>query len=124
MTAPRDSEAGAATVELALLLPLVLVLVLAVVEVAVVARTQIELINSAREGARAAAVSPDPADAVAAVEAALGPAGAKARISVTRPQVVGESARVTVALHHRLASFVFGGTSVELTAKAAMRVER
>lgn len=115
---------GAATVELALVLPLVVILLAATVEIGVVARAQIELVNAAREGARTAAVSPEPADAVAAAQAALGAAGAEARIAVTRPQVVGELASVQVAIRHRLAPYVVGGTTVELSASAAMRVER
>ena len=55
-----------------MVLPLILALLLAVAEVAVVARTQLELVNGAREGARVAAVSPEPSDAVAAVQEVLG----------------------------------------------------
>jgi len=117
-------QSGAAAVEVALVLPLILTLLLAVAEVAVVARTQLELVNGAREGARMAAVSPEPADAVEAVQAVLGELAADARISVTRPHVVGESAVVVITLRHRLAPFLFGGTGVELRAQAAMRVER
>lgn len=118
----RDS--GSAAVEIALVLPLVLALLLAVAEVAVVARAQLELVNGAREGARVAAVSPEPSDAVAAVQEVLGGMATEARISVTRPHVVGENAVVAIALQHRLAPFFFGGTAVELRASAAMRVER
>ena len=45
-------EGGAAVVEFALVLPLVLLLVLAIAEVAVVARTELQLAHAAREGAR------------------------------------------------------------------------
>ena len=54
-------------VEFALVLPLVLLVVFAAVEVAVVARTQLEVVNAAREGAREAATNPDPAAAVGVV---------------------------------------------------------
>ncbi len=118
------AQTGSAAVEIALVLPLILALLLAVAEVAVVARTQLELANVAREGARVAAVSPEPADAVAAVQELLGDLAGDARISVTRPNVVGESAVVTITFHHRLAPFFFGGSGVELRARAAMRVER
>ena len=117
-------QTGAAAVEIALVLPLIVALLLAVAEIAVVARTQLELVNGAREGARVAAVSPEPADAVDAVQQALGDLAADARISVTRPHVVGESAVVAIALRHRLAPFFFGGAGVDLHARAAMRVER
>lgn len=119
-----SSESGAATVELALLLPLLVVILVGVTELAVAARTQLELMNAAREGSRVAAVNPEPADAVAAAETALGDVAANARIGVSRPNVVGEPAVVTVAVQHRIVPIFFGGASVELRAKAAMRVER
>ncbi|NND04436.1 MAG: hypothetical protein HKN91_16795 [Acidimicrobiia bacterium] len=114
-------ESGSATVELALLLPIVLILILAMAEIAVVGRAQLELINGAREGARVAAVNPEPADAVAAVQELLGD---EARVAVTRPQVVGEPAVVRVTINHRLVPFLFGGSAVDLSAAASMRVER
>ncbi|HEX9854521.1 MAG TPA: TadE/TadG family type IV pilus assembly protein [Acidimicrobiia bacterium] len=118
-----SSERGSAVVEFAIVLPLVLLLVLAMVEVAVVARAQLEVMNAAREGAREAATSPDPARAVAAAKAALGRGGSVARVSVSRPHVVGEQAAVTVRLTHRVASPLLGGFVIELTGRAAMRVE-
>lgn len=121
---PGTADRGAAVVEFALVLPLVLALVLGVVEVAVVARTQLELLNAARSGAREAAASPDPADAATAVRSTLGPLAAQARITVRRPAVVGKLATVIVRLPHRVAAPLFGGFSVELWAQAAMRVER
>ena len=48
-------ERGSAVVEFALVLPLVLVVLLGIVEVAVVARSEIQLVHAAREGAREAA---------------------------------------------------------------------
>jgi len=117
-------ERGSAVVEFALVVPLVLVLVLGLVEVALVARTQMEVINAAREGARQAAVSPDPSDAVRAVRASLGDVGASARVSVRRPDVVGRLAEVEVSLPYRVAAPLFGGARVDVTARVAMRVER
>jgi hypothetical protein len=90
----------------------------------VAARTQLELLNAAREGARVAAVNPEPADAVAVTETALGDLGAEARIGVSRPGVVGEPAVVTVSVRHSIVPLLFGGASVELRAKATMRVEK
>ncbi len=106
------------------MLPLIVVLLFAVAEVAVVARTQLELVNAAREGARVAAVSPEPADAVAATQQALGEIADDVRISVVRPHVVGESASVSITFRHPLVPFLFGGTSVDLRSSAAMRVEQ
>lgn len=121
---PRASEAGSAVVEFALVLPIVLFLVLGVVEVAVVARTQLELVNAAREGAREAAAAPDPGRAAAVVRSVLGELGERASVSVRRPVGVGRLATVTVTLQHRVAAPLLGGFRVELRARAAMRVER
>lgn len=118
------SERGSAVVEFALVVPLVLVLILGLVEVALVARTQLEVVNAAREGAREAAASPDPADAVRAARNALGGSGASARISVRRPDIVGSLAEVRIALPYRVGAPLFGGMSVEIKARATMRVER
>jgi Flp pilus assembly protein TadG len=118
------NERGSAVIEFALVLPLVLLLVLAIVEVAVVARTQLEVVNASREGAREAAANPDPAAAVSAVQRSLGAAGRRAGVQVSRPHVVGERATVLVRLPHTLAAPLFGGVTVELRAKAVMRVER
>ncbi len=117
-------DEGSAVVEFALVVPLVILVLLAAVEVALVARTQLEVVNAAREGAREAATSPDPARAVAAARAALGPRGRDARVTVRRPDVVGEKAVVVVRVPHRVAAPVFGGRAVELAARATMRVER
>lgn len=117
-------ERGSAVVELALVLPLVLVVMLGIVEVAVVARSEIQLLHAAREGAREAAASPDTRRASAAVRSALGPAGGRARISVTRPSSVGDKATVTVSLKHTIAAPLFGGFSLDLRAQSTMRVER
>jgi Flp pilus assembly protein TadG len=118
------SDRGSAVVEFALVVPLVLALVLGLVEVALVARTQLEVVNAAREGAREAAASPDPADAVRAARAALGHNGSAAQVSVRRPDVVGERAEVRVTLSHRIAAPLFGGVAIEISARSAMRVER
>lgn len=115
---------GSAVIEFALVVPLVLVLLLAVVEVALVARGQLMVINAAREGAREAAATPDPAAAVTAARLALGDAGVSASVTVQRPRIVGQPARVRVVMRYRIASPLFGGVPVDLSATAAMRVER
>ena len=124
MRAGSDSELGSAAVEFALVLPVVLLLVMALVEVAVVARTQLEVVNAAREGAREAAASPDPSAAVAAVRATLGELGPSARVSVRRPDVVGRQATVRVTVPYRVAGVLLGGFRVQLSATSSMRVER
>ena len=119
-----STEHGSATVELALLVPLIVVLVVVVVEVAVVARSQIELVAAAREGARVAATSPDPADAVRAVRDAMGERGDDVQIGVHRPHVVGVEAAVDVALSHEIPVPLLGPFRVPLSARAVMAVER
>ncbi len=117
------NDGGSAVVEFALVLPLVLLVLLAVTQVAMVARTQMEIIGAAREGARRAATAPDPAEAVAAVRQALDPVhAARARVQVRRPHIVGKPAEVTVVLPVRLAGLA--GLTVRLRSKAVMRVER
>ncbi len=118
------SQRGTATVELALLIPLIVLLVVALVEVAIVARLQIEIVAAAREGARVAATTPDPAAAIAAVDRVLGAKAADARINVHRPHVVGAEARVTVSIGHRIDLPLVGGPRLPLTASAVMRVEQ
>lgn len=56
---PRGAEEGQAAVELALLLPLLAVMALLLAQVALTARDQIMVVHSARESARAVAVSGD-----------------------------------------------------------------
>jgi len=119
-----NAERGSAVVEFALILPLVLILVLGLVEVAIVARSEIQLIHAAREGARQAAVSPDTAQASAAVRKALGAAGPAARISVSRPAAIGQPAQVRVSVRHRIGAPILGGFTVDLAASASMRTER
>jgi Flp pilus assembly protein TadG len=105
-------------------LPLLLVLMFGIMEVAVVARSEIQLLHAAREGARAAAASPDAGVAAQAARSALGPRGANARISVVRPSSVGSKATVRISLRHKVAAPLFGGFPVDLGASASMRVER
>jgi Flp pilus assembly protein TadG len=112
-------------VEFALVLPLVLLVLLGAVEVALVARAQLEVSQAAREGAREAAVSPDPERAVDVVQRCLGDdLGSRARVSVHRDHVVGGRADVVVRVAHRVAAFVFGGWTVQLEGRASMRVEQ
>ena len=119
------SARGSAVVEFALVIPLVALVMLGLVEVTVVARSQLEVSQAAREGARQAAAGPDPALAVAAVQRSLGPeSAARARVAVSREHRVGGEAEVTVRLRHRVSVPIVGGWSIELVGQAVMRVER
>ena len=118
------SQRGSAVVEFALVIPLVLTLVLGVVELSVVARSEIQLVHAAREGARQAAVSPDTSAAVAAVRRALGSAGSRAKVAVSRPTAIGDPTTVRVSLPYNVLSPIIGGYPIELRATATMRVER
>lgn len=119
------TQSGSAVVEFALVAPLILVLLLGTVEVAVIARSEIQLVHAAREGAREAAASPDTSRAAAAVRGALSDRnGQTARITISRPSTVGQDAVVSVSLPHRVATPIFGGFTITLRSTAVMRVER
>jgi Flp pilus assembly protein TadG len=118
-------ERGSATVEFFLVIPMAVIVLIAGLQVVSLARARIELIGAAREGARIAATSPDPALAVTAVLEALPVSVREAtRVSVTRPSVVGQPARVLVRFRHRLGSPFPPGMGVDLSAAASMLVER
>ena len=111
--------------EFALVVPLVFVVLAAAVEVAVIARTQLEISQAAREGAREAAASPDPARAVAVVKRFLGgDLGSRARVSVSRDHRVGGRAAVKVAVRIPIGFGLLGGSSITLEGESSMRVER
>jgi Flp pilus assembly protein TadG len=118
-------EEGSSVVEFAIVVPLVFLFLVASLELVAVTRVQLQVTHAAREGARQAATSPDPADAVQAVRSAL-PANlvSRARVIVERPHVVGQQARVRVEISYRFAGFAFGGLTLDLGAQSVMRVER
>ncbi|MDH4117391.1 MAG: pilus assembly protein [Acidimicrobiia bacterium] len=116
-------ERGSLTVETALVIPVIVIVLVAVVEVIAVIGTQLDVAAAAREGARVAATSPDPADAVAAARRVLGDDGASAVVSVTRPGVVGRMAEVVVTYRKTLVTPLLGGLGVTLRSRAVMRVE-
>ncbi len=118
-------EHGQAAVELALVLPLVALLLLSLVQVGLVVCDQVLVIHAAREGARAAAVDPDPQ---AARQAALRAAGLVAgRLTVEVDGRGGEGSRVRVRVRYRAPTDVplAGGLlgDVTLEGSATMRVE-
>jgi hypothetical protein len=105
--------------------PVLVLLVLTLVEVIAVTRVHLELVAAAREGARVAATVPDPGRAVGAVEQSLGDVlGPRAQVSVSRPRAVGRPATVEVALWHHLVTPLLRWISLDLRARAVMRVER
>lgn len=111
--------------EFLLVLPLTVLVLVACLEVAALARTRVEVVAAAREGARVAATHPDPADAVTAVRSALGDELAgTAHVTVARPHVVGRPATVEVELRRHLVGPLLRGLSVVLSGRATMRVER
>ncbi len=119
------SERGAAAVEFALVLPVVLLALIMVVEVVGVGHTQLVVSAAAREGARTAATTPDTAMAAAAARDVLGDRADEARITVHRPDVVGEQASVTVSVVYPVARAVAGSLlEVTVRGRATMRVER
>lgn len=118
------TDAGSATVELALLIPVVILLLAIVAEVAATAQVQVLAVHASREAARAAAVSPDIADAVVAAQDALPPGvAASAAVSVERTRGVGQPVRATVKVPHRLFRYL-AGIPIELRWTTTMRSER
>lgn len=120
-----SSDRGSVTVEFFLVVPLLIVVLAAGIQVISVARTRIELLVAAREGARVAATNPDPAQAVSATRAALPPGMRdRVRISVSRPSVVGRPSRVVLRFRHRLPVPLIDDLSFDISATASMLVER
>ena len=120
------SDAGQATVELALVLPLVVGLLLAIMQAGVLARDQILVTHAAREAVRAAAVDDDPAAARRAAEQA-GPLTAdRLDADVVKREEVGGRVRVVVRYRAPTRVPLVGAfvDDVVLDADATMRVER
>lgn len=106
-------------------MPIVILVVVASIQMVGVARAQIELQSAAREGARVAATTPDPARAVEAVLASLPPGMRdRARVSVERPSRVGAVASVSISIRHLLGRPFPVDLGVNLSARATMRTER
>ncbi|QXC60098.1 pilus assembly protein [Aquihabitans sp. G128] len=118
-------EGGQATVELALALPVVVLALLLVVQVALVARAQLLVVHAAREGARAAAVDPDPGAAARAARATPGLRAGDLRVEVAGRGGEGSRVRVTVRYRVRTDVPLVGGLLGDPTVSATvtMRVE-
>lgn len=93
----KRSDAGQATVELALALPVVLVALLLVVQAALVVRAQVLAVHAARATARAAARAPVPDPSSVAARAAPGLPPARLRVVLTHPR--GDPPLVRVEVH-------------------------
>ena len=122
----RRGQAGQSTVELALVLPVVLVLALALVQVGLVVRDQVRVTHAAREGARAAAVSGDPASARRAIDRNVGLA--PDRLDVDTDERGDHAGLVTVTVTYVVVTDLplIGPLlpDLPLTGEATMRVER
>lgn len=121
---PRGDE-GQSTVELALVLPFVFALLLALVQAGLFVRDEVMVTHAAREAARTAAVSADPArvEHAARQASALDPS----RLRVTQSGRGEAGSQVTVQIDYdspvRLPIPGVAWSSVHLTARATMRVE-
>ncbi|MFI6934064.1 TadE family type IV pilus minor pilin [Streptomyces sp. NPDC050287] len=109
----RRSDQGFVTAEAAVVLPVLVMFAMALVWALLVVAAQIQCVDAARTGARAAARQ-DPADAV--VEVARGAAPRHARVTVGRE---GDRVRVTVVAE----SPVLRGLPFEVREEAVASVE-
>ena len=101
-----------------------LVVLVAVAELFLIAVTRLEMVAAAREGARVAAVHPDPARAAEAAKASL-PSGVarQARVEVSGAHVAGRPVRVVVSMRYRPATPLLDRLVLRLEARAVMHRE-
>ncbi|MDE0652661.1 MAG: pilus assembly protein [bacterium] len=121
----RQAQQGQATVELALLMPLLMVVALFLAQLALAARDQIMVTHSAREAARAVAVSNDAGVARTAALAASRLDPQRLRVHVEEPP---GTANVAVRLDYRspvrFAPLGIVLDDLVLSGEAIMRSER
>jgi Flp pilus assembly protein TadG len=117
----RADERGQAAVELALVLPVVVLFVLGILQVVLVSRDQLAIELAAREAARAASVSADPAGAASTAADRVTNVG-PLDVSVT---VAGDVVRVRVSYVNPTDVAMVGAAipDVTLEATAAMAWE-
>jgi hypothetical protein len=115
------SERGQATVELALVLPLVFALLVLLFQIALVARDEILVVHVARDAAREATVTGDPARVTAAAVRNL--PGATVRVVHRGP--VGERVEIAVSYVSHTNLSVIGALLPDITlhGESVMRVE-
>ena len=119
---PLRRQDGSAAVEVALCLPLVTLALVLIAHAAVLGADVVSAQGVAREAARVAAVSDDRVVREAADRAAGGRLAALDLSPPSPGRVMGEQVTVTVRL--RSEAFAAFGVSVEIPARATMRVER
>lgn len=112
--------------ELALVLPLVAVLALVLLQVVLVVRDQVLVIHAAREGAREAAVDPEPGAARRAALASASFVAGRMEVDVTGRGSQGSRVQVTVRYSSPTDLPMVGPLvgDVALSGSATMRVER
>lgn len=122
---PLRGEKAQATLELAFCLPIVVILYLFLVQIGVVLLNQLAVTQAAREGARAAAVDPNPGAAAAAAGLATGLDSRRLKTTVgPRPGsdgMVHVTAEYESDIRMPLTQTILVRTHVE--GHAAMRVE-
>lgn len=92
-------QRGQATVELVLVLPVLVTLVLATVQLGLLARDRVLLAHATREAARAVAVDPRPAVALAAARSATGLEPTRLTVELGPARMPGD--RLTVVVRYR-----------------------
>ena len=117
-------QRGSLAVEAVLVLPVILLVLVAVAELFLIAVTRLEMEAAAREGARVAAIQPDPARAATAVREALSPGvAAKVRIGVTGATVAGSPVKVELSMRYRLVTPLLDRFVIRLNSRAVMQRE-
>jgi Flp pilus assembly protein TadG len=121
------SDAGQASVELALLLPVVVLLLLAALQVGLLARDVVLVTHAAREAARAAATDPraNVARAAALASSGLDPARVEVTVAITETGATDRRVRVEVAYRVPTSVPIVGRLAASRTIRtsATMRVE-
>ncbi|HYZ91513.1 MAG TPA: TadE family protein [Actinomycetota bacterium] len=123
------ADHGQATIEAALTLPVVLIALLLIVQVGLVVRDALALVQAAREGARAAAVSGNDDDARAAIRRSAGPLDADEIEIEVQPEQRERGSPITINLRYidRLRIPIVSrilSLELPLRASATMRLER
>jgi Flp pilus assembly protein TadG len=127
----RSGDSGQATLEAALVLPVVLIALLLIVQVGVVVRDALALVQAAREGARAVAITARDDDATEAVHGSAGSLDAgRIAIAVSPDESsrgLGDAVTITLAYTEHLSIPVVSrivALELPLRASATTRQER